>query len=63
MTSTKQEYAMFGTDPDFILSLHRAHAAELRAEAAADRLARSLPRRGARGWFGRRHQARDDDRR
>ncbi|WP_199562397.1 hypothetical protein [Micromonospora deserti] len=48
---------MFGNDADFILSLHRTHAAELRAEAAADRLARSLPRRSARGWLSRRHHA------
>ncbi|MEV4541165.1 hypothetical protein GA0070609_0931 [Micromonospora echinaurantiaca] len=53
---------MFGNDAEFILSLHRTHAAELRAEAAADRLARSLARRGGRGWLGRRHQAgRTDD--
>ncbi|MGW4502692.1 hypothetical protein ACWENR_29315 [Micromonospora sp. NPDC004336] len=48
---------MFGTDADFILSIHRTHAAELRAEAEADRLARGLPRRSTRGWFSRRHHA------
>ncbi|WBB67144.1 hypothetical protein [Micromonospora sp. WMMD812] len=53
---------MFGNDADFLLSLHHTHSAELRAEAAADRLARSLPRRSVRGWLGRRHQvARTDD--
>ncbi|MFG3420485.1 hypothetical protein ACIBTZ_06010 [Micromonospora sp. NPDC049460] len=44
---------MFGTDADFILSIHRTHAAELRADAAADRLARALPRRSTRGWLSR----------
>ncbi|MGI5519382.1 hypothetical protein ACQEUX_00305 [Micromonospora sp. CA-259024] len=48
---------MFGNDADFLLSLHRTHAAELRAEAEAERLARSLARRAGRGWFGRRKQA------
>ncbi|WP_406071869.1 hypothetical protein [Micromonospora sp. NBC_01638] len=47
---------MFGNDADFLLSLHRTHAAELRAEAAAQRLARSLPRRAGRSWLGRRKQ-------
>ncbi|MER7890845.1 hypothetical protein AB0C04_07620 [Micromonospora sp. NPDC048909] len=47
---------MFGNDADFLLSLHRTHAAELRADAAADRLARSVPRSGMRGWLGRRRQ-------
>ncbi|MER7419155.1 hypothetical protein ABT346_20630 [Micromonospora peucetia] len=46
---------MFGTDADLILSIHRTHAAELRAEAAVDRLARALPRRTARDWLSRRH--------
>ncbi|MDG4805440.1 hypothetical protein O7634_01530 [Micromonospora sp. WMMD1120] len=45
---------MFGNDAEFLLTLHRTHAAELRAEVAADRLARSLPRSGGRGWLGRR---------
>jgi hypothetical protein len=45
---------MFGNDAEFLLSLHRTHAAELRAEAAADRLARSVPRRTSRTWLGRR---------
>ncbi|GAA2185049.1 hypothetical protein [Micromonospora lupini] len=56
---------MFGNDADFLLSLHRTHAAELRAEAAADRLARSVPRRAGRTWLGRRQPARrtGDDRR
>ncbi|TWJ20321.1 hypothetical protein [Micromonospora endolithica] len=48
---------MFANDPDFLLSVHRTHAAELRAEAAVDRLARTLPRRSARGWLSRRHDA------
>ncbi|SCL68770.1 hypothetical protein GA0070606_4875 [Micromonospora citrea] len=48
---------MFATDADLILSIHRTHAAELRAEAEADRLARSLPRRSTRGWLSRRHHA------
>ncbi len=53
---------MFGNDAEFLLSLHRTHAAELRAEAATDRLARSLTRRVGRGWLGRRQQAaRSDD--
>ncbi|GAB3942004.1 hypothetical protein [Micromonospora vulcania] len=47
---------MFGNDADFLLSLHRSHAAELRAEAAADRLARSLTSRVSRSWLGRRQQ-------
>ncbi|MCX5066502.1 hypothetical protein OOJ91_11500 [Micromonospora lupini] len=56
---------MFGNDVDFLLSLHRTHTAELRAEAAADRLARSVPRRAGRTWLGRRQPARrpGDDRR
>ncbi|MFI6068504.1 hypothetical protein ACIA47_24980 [Micromonospora sp. NPDC051227] len=48
---------MFGNDADFLLTLHRTHAAELRADAAADRLARSLSRPVSRGWLGRRRQA------
>ncbi|NYH42536.1 hypothetical protein HNR22_002263 [Micromonospora jinlongensis] len=48
---------MFGNDVDFLLSLHRTHAAELRAEAAAERLARALPRPAGRGWLGRRRHA------
>ncbi|MEV4121231.1 hypothetical protein [Micromonospora sp. NPDC049645] len=48
---------MFGNDAEFLLSLHRSHAAELRADAAADRLARSLPRPTGRGWLARRKQA------
>ncbi|MFV2111043.1 hypothetical protein ACLQ22_13240 [Micromonospora sp. DT178] len=46
---------MFGNDADFILSIHRTHAAELHAEAAVDRLARALPRRTTRDWLSRRH--------
>ncbi|MEV4713336.1 hypothetical protein [Micromonospora sp. NPDC049374] len=46
---------MFGHDANLMLTLYRTHAAELRAEAARDRLARSLPRRSARGWLNRRH--------
>ncbi|MDG4796427.1 hypothetical protein [Micromonospora sp. WMMD1082] len=46
---------MFGNDPDLLLTLHRTHAAELRAEAARERLARSVPHRSARGWLRRRH--------
>ncbi|MFC4021176.1 hypothetical protein ACFOW4_24985 [Micromonospora sp. GCM10011542] len=56
-TNAPKEPDMFGNDADFLLSLHRTHAAELRAEAAADRLARSVPRRGTRDWFGRRQHA------
>ncbi|MEU1587647.1 hypothetical protein [Micromonospora sp. NPDC005710] len=48
---------MFGNDADFLLTLHRTHSAELRADAAADRLARSLSRPTAREWLGRRRQA------
>ncbi|MEU7843515.1 hypothetical protein AB0B39_21465 [Micromonospora sp. NPDC049114] len=56
---------MFGNDVDFLLSVHRTHAAELRAEAAAERLARSVPRRSGRAWLGRRQPTRrtGDDRR
>nr|WP_201749169.1 hypothetical protein [Micromonospora acroterricola] len=56
---------MFGNDAEFLLSLHRTHAAELRAEAAADRLARSVPRATGRSWLGRRQPTRrtGDDRR
>ncbi|MEU9510182.1 hypothetical protein AB0D32_28325 [Micromonospora sp. NPDC048170] len=46
---------MFGTDADLILSIHRTHVAELRAEAEVDRLARALPRRTTRHWLSRRH--------
>ncbi|MEU4775167.1 hypothetical protein [Micromonospora sp. NPDC023644] len=53
---------MFGNDADFILSIHRTHAAELRAEAAVDRLARALPRRTTRVWLSRRsHPVRTGD--
>ncbi|MEE3918000.1 hypothetical protein V2I01_03090 [Micromonospora sp. BRA006-A] len=53
---------MFGNDADLILSIHRSHAAELQADAAQDRLARSLPRRHPRGWLSRRqHTARPAD--
>ncbi|MFR9778231.1 hypothetical protein ACL02O_19530 [Micromonospora sp. MS34] len=48
---------MFGNDADLMLSLHRSHASELQADAARDRLARSLPRRHARGWLNRRRYA------
>jgi hypothetical protein len=60
-----KEPDMFGNDVDFLLSLHRTHAAELRAEAAAERLARSMPRRAGRTWTGRRQPVRraGDDRR
>jgi hypothetical protein len=60
-----KEPDMFGNDVDFLLSLHRTHAAELRAEAAAERLARAVPRRAGRTWMGRRQSARHtgDDRR
>ncbi|MEU0547904.1 hypothetical protein ACLQ25_31115 [Micromonospora sp. DT44] len=56
---------MFGNDVDFLLSLHRTQAAELRAEAAAERLARSVTRRAGRTWTGRRQPVRrtGDDRR
>ncbi|BCJ61035.1 hypothetical protein [Micromonospora endophytica] len=45
---------MFTTDSEFFLTVHRTHSAELRAEAARDRLARTLPQRSARGWLTRR---------
>ncbi|MGC4896840.1 hypothetical protein [Micromonospora sp. DT31] len=48
---------MFGTDADLMLNFHRSHAAELQADAALDRLARSLPRRHPRGWLHRRQHA------
>ncbi|MEU7609876.1 hypothetical protein [Micromonospora sp. NPDC049204] len=56
---------MFGNDAEFLLSLHRTHAAELRAEVDADRLARAVSRRSGRTWLGRRQQTRrlGDDRR
>ncbi|MBB4961022.1 hypothetical protein FHR38_004755 [Micromonospora polyrhachis] len=47
---------MSSTDAHFVLQLHRSRAEELRAEANADRLARSLtgqPRHGRSGrWSG-----------
>ncbi|GGO16702.1 hypothetical protein [Micromonospora parathelypteridis] len=49
---------MFGNDAEFLLTLHRTHAAELRAEVAADRLARAVSRSPGRSWLGRRQQAR-----
>lgn len=49
---------MFGNDAEFLLSLHRMHAAELRAEVAADRLARAVSGRPGRTWLGRRQQVR-----
>jgi len=42
------------TDPQFQLDLHNQRAAELRREAAAHRLAHSLPRRARRPFFPRR---------
>ncbi|MCW3814221.1 hypothetical protein ONA91_07095 [Micromonospora sp. DR5-3] len=48
---------MFGNDAELLLTIHRSHAAELQADAARDRLARSLPRRHPRSWLSRRHQA------
>ncbi|WP_319463659.1 hypothetical protein [Micromonospora sp. RTP1Z1] len=48
---------MFGNDASFLLTIHRTHASELQADAAADRLARSLPRRHSRGWLSRRQHA------
>jgi hypothetical protein len=48
---------MFGNDADFLLTIHRTHASELQADAAADRLARALPRRHPRGWLSRRTHA------
>ncbi|MEH0938020.1 hypothetical protein [Micromonospora psammae] len=53
----RKEPTMFGNDPDFILTIHRTHAAELRADADVDRLARMLPRRTVRGWLSRRDHA------
>ncbi|MCX4470876.1 hypothetical protein C5N14_16465 [Micromonospora sp. MW-13] len=52
-----EEPDMFGNDAGFLLSIHRAHAAELRADADADRLARSVPRRHGRDWLGRRRHS------
>ncbi|SIN11627.1 hypothetical protein [Micromonospora cremea] len=56
---------MFGNDAEFLLTLHHTHAAELRAEAATERLARSVSRPAGRSWLGRRQQTRrtGDDRR
>ncbi|MFD2763346.1 hypothetical protein [Micromonospora eburnea] len=48
---------MFSNSADLMLALHRTYASELRADAARDRLARSLPRRHPRGWLGRRNPA------
>ena len=42
------------TDPQFRLDLHNQYAAQLRDEAAAHRLARSLPRGDRRRLFTRR---------
>ncbi|GIG90192.1 hypothetical protein [Plantactinospora endophytica] len=39
---------MFSTDAHFLLTLHRTHADELRAEADSARLARSVTRRSGR---------------
>ncbi|MEU4715072.1 hypothetical protein AB0F73_15625 [Micromonospora purpureochromogenes] len=47
---------MFGNDADFLLSIHRTHAAELQADAEAARVARSLPRRHGRSWLSRRNR-------
>ncbi|MFI9528781.1 hypothetical protein [Micromonospora rosaria] len=53
---------MFSNDSEFMLALHRTHAAELQVEAAQERLARALPRRRSRGWLGRRRRpVRTDD--
>ncbi|SCG46097.1 hypothetical protein [Micromonospora humi] len=53
---------MFGNDAEFLLSIHRSHASELQADAANDRLARSLSRRHPHGWLSRRkHTARTTD--
>ncbi|SCE88538.1 hypothetical protein GA0074695_1888 [Micromonospora viridifaciens] len=46
---------MFGNDAELLLTIHRSHASELQADAARDRLVRSLPRRHPRGWLSRRH--------
>ncbi|MFU8873089.1 hypothetical protein [Micromonospora sp. SL4-19] len=54
---TTGEIKMFGNDADLLLTIHRNHAAELQADAARDRLARSLPRRHPRGWLSRRQPA------
>ncbi|MFI7427272.1 hypothetical protein ACIBPB_09820 [Micromonospora sp. NPDC049836] len=48
---------MFGNDAELMLTIHRNHASELQADAARDRLARSVPRRHQRSWLGRRHDA------
>lgn len=45
---------MFGNDAELMLTIHRTHASELQADAARDRLARSVPRR-PRSWLSRRH--------
>lgn len=45
---------MYSTDAHFMLSLHRTHADELRAEADSARLAGSVPRRSRRSRWGRR---------
>ncbi|TDC40999.1 hypothetical protein [Micromonospora sp. KC213] len=45
MTTIPREPDMFGNDAEFLLHLHRSQAAELRADAAASRLARALPPR------------------
>lgn len=45
------------TDVQVLLDIHRERASELRAEAAADRLARAVPRHGpaSRSWRNRWH--------
>ncbi|MEU2611947.1 hypothetical protein ABZ570_10240 [Micromonospora sp. NPDC007271] len=47
---------MFGNDAELLLTIHRSFAAELQADAARDRLARSVGRRHPHGWLSRRHQ-------
>jgi hypothetical protein len=48
---------MFGTDADLLLTIHRSHASELQADAARDRLVRSLHRPHPRGWLSRRQHS------
>ncbi|SBT48787.1 hypothetical protein [Micromonospora narathiwatensis] len=48
---------MFANNADLLLAIHRSYASELQADAARDRLARSLPRRQHRSWVGRRQHA------
>jgi hypothetical protein len=61
-TPNTEEFDMVHDDPYLLLALHHDHLAALRAEVAADRLARSVRTPGRRGrprGFGWRRRPRD----